>query len=94
MYTWWESTQPHKEWDNFASTWMDFEGIVPNEISQRKIHTVWYQIFVESKKYNNIRKKKKHTHRYREQTSGYQWREGKKVGQYQCRELIDSNYHL
>ena len=24
----------------FASTWMDLEGIVPNEISQRKIHTV------------------------------------------------------
>ena len=40
---------------------MDFEGIMLSEISQRKTNTVWYQLHVESKKYNklvNLRKKK------------------------------------
>ena len=56
----------------FAATWMDLEGIVLSEISQRKTNTVWYHLYVESKKYNklvNIIKKPTH----REQTSGYQW---------------------
>ena len=46
---------------------------------QRKTDTV-YLLYVESKKYNklvNIVKKKKQTDRYREQTSGYQWGEGR-----------------
>ena len=54
------------------------------EIRQRKINTVCYHLYVESKMYNKLVNitKKKQTHRYREQTSGYQWREGRAKGQY------------
>ena len=39
--------------------------------------------YVEPKKYNKLLNiTKKQTHRYREQTSGYQWEEGKGEGQY------------
>ena len=44
-----------------------------SEISQSKTNTVRYQLYVESKKYNNlvnITRKKQQTHRYREQISG------------------------
>ena len=43
-----------------------------------KTNTVWYHLYVDFKKYKrlvNIRKKKQ-THKYREQTSGYQEGEG------------------
>ena len=47
---------------------------------QRKTNTVWYHLYVESKKYNKLVNitKKKQTHRYREQTGGYQ--RGKGMG--------------
>ena len=67
----------------FAATWMDLEGIMLSEISQRKTNTVWYHLYVESKKYNkqmNITKQKQ-IHRYREQTNGYQWEDGSGEGQ-------------
>ena len=54
-----------------------------SEISQRKTNTVWYHLYVESKKYNkqmNITKQKQ-IHRYREQTNGYQWEDGSGEGQ-------------
>ena len=52
----------------FAATWMDLEGIRLSEISQTKTNTVWYHLYVESKKYTKIVNitKKKQTHRYRE----------------------------
>ena len=34
----------------FATIWIDLDGITVNEISQRKINTVWYHLYVESKK--------------------------------------------
>ena len=34
----------------FAATWMDLEGIMLSEISQRKTNAVWYHSCVESKK--------------------------------------------
>ena len=42
---------------------------------------------MESKKYDKLvnKTKRKQTHRYREQTSGYQWREGSGVEQYRGR---------
>ena len=48
------------------------------------------------KKYNKLVNitKKKQTHRYREQTSGYQWEEGRGEGQYRSRELSDANYYV
>ena len=40
----------------FAATWLDLEGIMLSEISQWKINTVWYHLYVESKKYNKTSK--------------------------------------
>ena len=34
----------------FAATWMDLEGIMLIEISQRKTNTVYIYLYVESKK--------------------------------------------
>ena len=63
----------------FPATWMNLEGIMLRERSQRTKSIVWYHLYVESKKYNKLINvtKKKQIHRYREQTSGCQWREGK-----------------
>ena len=75
-----------KELLPFATTWM---GIMLSEISQTKTNTVWYHLYVESKKYKkpvNITKKKQ-THRYREEISGYQWGEGKDEGRYRSKLL-------
>ena len=58
----------------FVATWMDLEGVILSELSQTKMNTVWYNLHVESKKYNNKLvniTKKKQIYRYREQTSGY-----------------------
>ena len=41
----------------------------------------------------NITKQKK-TRRYREQTNGYQWREGSAEGQDRGRELRGTNYYI
>jgi len=39
----------------FAATWMDLEGITLSEISQtKKINTVWYRLYVESKNWNKL----------------------------------------
>ena len=44
----------------FAATWMDLKGVMPSEISQRKTNTVWYHLYVESKKkYNKLMNTKK-----------------------------------
>ena len=54
----------------FATTWMDLEGIMLSEISQRK---TWYHLYVKSKKQNkwmNITKQTQ-THRHGEKTNGY-----------------------
>ena len=49
---------------------------------------------MESKKYNKLVNitKKKQTHRYRGQTSGYQWGEGRGEGQDRGREVKGTNY--
>ena len=49
---------------------------------------------MESKKYNKLANitKKKQTHRYREQASGYQWGEARGKGQYRGRGLKGINY--
>ena len=62
---------------------MDLEGIMLSEISQTDkdkfcmISHMW-----NAKKYNKLvnKTKKQQTHRYREQTSGYQHGEGRGVG--------------
>ena len=49
-----------------------------SEISQTEKTNTVYHLCAESKKYNKLVNitEKKETHRYREQTSGYQWGEG------------------
>ena len=71
----------------FAATWLDLEGITLSEISQTEKDKYCMISYVEPKKYNKLVNitKKKQTYRYREQTSGYQWGEGKGVGQYRSR---------
>ena len=60
----------------------------------RERHTVWYYLYMESKKYNKLVNitKKKQTHRYREQTSGYRWGEGRGERQCRGRGLRGTNY--
>ena len=38
----------------FEATWINLEDIMLSEISQRKMNTVWYHWYVESKKYNKL----------------------------------------
>ena len=33
----------------FATTWMDLEIIILNEVSQKKTNIIWYHLYVESK---------------------------------------------
>ena len=50
---------------------------------------------MESKKENKlVNIKKKQTHRYTEQTNGYQWREGRGEGQDRSRGLRGTNYYV
>ena len=61
-----------------------------SEINQRKTNTVWYHLYVESKKYNKlVNVIKRSRHRYREETSGYQQQGGAtRGGGVEC-----TNYH-
>ena len=63
--------------------WMDLEGIMLSEMSQRKTNTYCMLSLMlwnlkEYSKLVNVTKRKQ-THRYREQTSGYQCGERKGV---------------
>ena len=58
----------------FAATWMDLEGIMLSEISEtEKDKYCMIPLIYGIKKFNKLVNitKKKQTHRYREQTSGY-----------------------
>ena len=77
----------------FATTLMDLEGILLSEISQTEKDYYYMIILIcriwkvqQTSQYN----KKKQTHRYREQTSGYHWGEGQSRG----RELRGTNYYI
>ena len=63
-------------------------------VRQRKINTVWYHLYVESKNYNKLVNvtKKKQTHWYREWASGYPWGDGSGDGQYRDRGWRGTNY--
>ena len=51
---------------------------------------------MDSKKYNKLVNitKKKQTHRYREQTSSYQWGEGRRERKYRVRGLRGTSYEV
>ena len=74
---------------------MDLEGIMLSEISQiEKDKYCMISLICGIYKYNKVVNitKKKQTHRYREQTRGYHWGEGRGEGQYRGRELRGTNY--
>ena len=58
-------------------------------VRQRKINTVWCHLNVENKKGNKLVNitKQKQTHSYREQASGYKWRDASREGQHRGRRL-------
>ena len=64
-----------------------------NKSDRERQITVGYLLYVESKKYNKLVNitKKKQTHRYREQTSGYQWGERSGEGKGRGRGLRGTN---
>ena len=55
----------------FVTAWVDLEGVMLSEISQRKTNTIWFHLNVESK-IQNKQTRQKQTHRYRERTDGHQ----------------------
>ena len=72
---------------------MDLEGIIVSEISQKKTNTLWYHLYVYSKKYNKlvtITKKEAGS-----QIQGTNWwspeGEGSRKGQDTGRELRGTN---
>ena len=52
VYLYNEILLSHKKILPFAITWMDLEGIMLSEISQRKTNTKLFNLYVESKKQN------------------------------------------
>ena len=60
------------------------------------MNTVWCHLYVESKKYSKLINitKKKQTHGYREQTSGYQCGEGNGERLCKGRKLTGTNYYF
>ena len=58
----------------FATMWIDCEGIMISEVSQTDKDNILYDIMYMYNLKNTT--KKKQTHSYREQTSGYQWWDG------------------
>ena len=68
-----------------------------SEISQReKVKYCMIHLYVESKNQNKLVNitKKKHTRRYKEQPSSYQWEEGSGKGQNRGRGLRGTNYYV
>ena len=57
---------------------MDLDGT--SEMSQRKTNTICYHLYVQSKNKWQTVTKQKQAHRYREQTSDYQWGGRGKIG--------------
>ena len=65
----------------FAKTWMDLEGIMLSEISHtEKDKYCMIPLICGILKKANAYNRRKQTHRYREQASGYQWGEGSRGG--------------
>ena len=69
---WIQFTHKKNEILPFVTIWMDLEGIMLSETSLSKTNTVWFDLYVESKRENKWTNKTEATHRYREQTDVYQ----------------------
>ena len=63
LYIQWNIIQPlKKEILPFATTWMDLEGIMLSEISQRKTNTIWFTNYTSG--YVSGKNKKTNSKRY------------------------------
>ena len=62
-----------------AATWIDLEGIILSETSQRKTNAVRYHLCV-SKRYNKRGYNKTEADSQTQKTNGYQWGEGSGTG--------------
>ena len=80
----------------FATTWINLEGIMLSEISQteRDKYSMLLLICGSQKIKQMHITKQKQMHRYREQTSGYQWGKGKGDGQDRGRGLRGTDYYV
>ena len=57
---------------SFVATWMNSEIIIPSEVRQKKTNSMWYHLYVESKKIQmNLLTKHKYTHKHTKQAYGY-----------------------
>ena len=75
-------THTHSEILPFA--WLDSEGFMLSDLSQKNKsyrNIVWCHLYVESKKSSTLVNVTEKKWTFREQTSGYQWREGRGEGQ-------------
>ena len=74
-HTQWNTTQSQKmnEILPFAATCLDLNCIMVSEKSHRRTNAVYYHLYVQSKNKWMTVSEKKQGHKYREQTSGYQW---------------------
>ena len=74
IYTVEYQSQKKNEIMPFAATWMDLEIIMLRSKSDRERQILWYHSYVESKKViqMNLFIKQKQSHKYRNQTYGYQ----------------------
>ena len=61
----------------FAATWIELQGIM-----KRKTNIVCGILYLESTTKVANKTKMRQTHRYREQTSAYQWGEEREVGKH------------
>ena len=65
------------------------------QVRQGKTNTIWYQVYVESKKEKEMYlAKQKQTHRHRKQTFGCQGGAGKGEGWTGNLGLVDANYYI
>ena len=83
-----------KEWNFAICSNMDGEHYAYWNKSEKRMK--WYHLYVKCKKYNKLVyiTKKKQTHRYREQTSGYQLGERGGKEQYRGMGLRGTNYYV
>ena len=76
---------------SFVAAWMGLKGIMLSEINQKQI--LYIMTYKESKKIKQVNEysKLREIHRYREQTGGYQWEEGRGEEQDRGRRLGGTN---
>ena len=79
----------------FAATWIDLEGIILHGINQTKTNTLWYVLYVESKKYNKLVNYNKTRNRLTDTENKLVVSSGEKEwGDYEVRGLRGINYYV